>query len=172
MGAIAPSSGRLAAQMVDAANLTENEKVLEIGTGTGSITTEIIKKLSGSGDFLSVEKNQGMAKKAELAFANQAEINNADIKDVDRKRVFDMDCVFSSLPMTIWGHASQVEVINIIHDVMSQKGRLIFYTYLTANTFGGKQRLLSNIESAFKLVNQHSIVWKNLPPAALYVCEK
>src|SRR5262245_37187554 len=59
--AVAPSSPRLAEQMIAALPADGDAVVVELGPGTGSFTTAIQDRLSGRGRHIAVELNPAMA---------------------------------------------------------------------------------------------------------------
>src|SRR5262245_50541818 len=57
VGAIAPSSQRLARAMVEGLDLTSGTKVVELGPGTGAITGEIARRLPPGASCLAIDIN-------------------------------------------------------------------------------------------------------------------
>jgi len=170
IGALCSSSSFLASSMVDISELKSYENVVELGAGTGVITCEINTRLPANCRFTSIEKDPQLAKVTRSRLKNEVDIIAADIRDIEKGRLGSIDCLVSSLPMTIWKKELQKDVIASIHSHMSDNGRMIFFSYLTSNIFGGKNLLMENLLTHFSSIKEHNIVWKNAPPARIYVC--
>ncbi len=170
IGALCSSSSSLASCIVDVSNFQPNEKIIEVGAGTGAITAEINSRLPYNGNFTSVEKNSKFAGLIRERFQGKVEVIEADIRDIDRDHFGEIDCLISSLPMTLWKNDLQKDIITSMHSLLASHGRMIFFSYLTSNIFGGKNMLLSNLSESFSTVREYKIVWKNTPPAKIYIC--
>ena len=78
----------------------ENKSILEIGPGTGNLTTAILKK--NPKKFYVVEKDNSLAELLEKEFGNKLSIINGDIlkineKDISKEKL----TVFGNLPYNI-----------------------------------------------------------------------
>ena len=71
-------------RMIGSANLAEDDTVIEIGSGIGSLTQKILAELN-SGYLIAVEKDNKFIKILKDIFedADQLEIINQDIRDID-----------------------------------------------------------------------------------------
>lgn len=170
VGALCSSSSFLASSIVDISELKSNENIVELGAGTGVITCEIIARLPPNCSFTSVEKNPLLARVTKNRFKNEVDIIAADIRDIEQGRLGSIDCLVSSLPMTLWKTELQKDVISSIFSHMSDNGRMIFFSYVTSNIFGRKKMLMENLLKHFSQINEHQVVWRNTPPARIYVC--
>lgn len=170
VGAVCSSSRSLASGMVDVSNLQANENIVEVGAGTGVITAEVASRLPSGCGFASVEKSSRLARVARERLKGEVNIIEADIRDVGKGCLGRVDCLISSLPMTLWKSDLQKEVIQSMHSHMAKNGRMIFFSYLTSNIFGKKNSLFDNLLDVFSSVNKNKIVWSNAPPARIYVC--
>lgn len=170
IGALCSSSSSLASCIVDVSNFQPNENIIEVGAGTGAITAEINSRLPYNGNFTSVEKNQKFARLTRERFKGEVDVIEADIRDIDQSHLGEIDCLISSLPMTLWKNDLQKDIIASIHSLLASHGRMIFFSYLTSNIFGGKNKLLDNLLECFSDVHEYKIVWNNTPPARIYIC--
>ena len=83
-------------------NLTsiKNRTILEVGPGTGNLTSFILKK--NPKKFFVVEKDRSLASNLENIFKDQLVIINEDILDIDENSIFDENVtVFGNLPYNI-----------------------------------------------------------------------
>ena len=78
----------------------KDKNILEVGPGTGNLTTYILSKKPKK--FYVVEKDDNLAKKLDSSFNNQITILNKDILKIDESKLFkDKVTVFGNLPYNI-----------------------------------------------------------------------
>ena len=90
----------------------ENKTVLEIGPGTGNLTSYILKK--NPKKFFVIEKDNELAIKLEHKFHNQLSIINKDILKIDETNLFkDKVTVFGNLPYNISTEILSKWIVNL-----------------------------------------------------------
>ena len=90
----------------------ENNTILEVGPGTGNLTTFILKK--NPKKIFVVEKDHDLAKKLENTFNNQLTIINDDILNIDENLLFNEKVtVFGNLPYNISTEILSKWIINL-----------------------------------------------------------
>ena len=90
----------------------ENKIVLEIGPGTGNLTSHILKQ--NPKKLFVIEKDNELAKNLENKFNNQISIINDDVLQVDETKLFkDKVTVFGNLPYNISTEILSKWIINI-----------------------------------------------------------
>ncbi len=90
----------------------QNMNILEIGPGTGNLTSFIIKK--NPKKFIVVEKDNELASNLEKLFKDQLTIINKDILKVDETKIFkDKVTVFGNLPYNISTEILSKWIINL-----------------------------------------------------------
>ena len=78
----------------------KNKTILEVGPGTGNLTTFILKNKPKK--LFVIEKDDGLAKKLDETFNDQLSIINEDILNIDENSLFDEKVtVFGNLPYNI-----------------------------------------------------------------------
>ncbi len=78
----------------------ENKVILEIGPGTGNLTSYILKKKPKK--FFVIEKDNDLANSLENKFNNQLTIINNDVLKIDESKIFkDRVTVFGNLPYNV-----------------------------------------------------------------------
>ena len=95
-------------------NTTEinNKTILEIGPGTGNLTSYILKK--NPKKLFVIEKDNDLARKLETKFNNQLTIINDDVLKVDETNLFeDKVIVFGNLPYNISTEILSKWIINL-----------------------------------------------------------
>ena len=90
----------------------ENKTVLEIGPGTGNLTSYILKK--NPKKFFVIEKDNELVKKLEDKFSNQLKIINEDVLKIDETKLFkNKVIVFGNLPYNISTEILSKWIINL-----------------------------------------------------------
>ena len=95
-------------------NITDikNKNTLEVGPGTGNLTSLIIKKKPKK--FIVIEKDNNLAKNLETNFKNCLTIINKDILEIDETTLFDDKAtVFGNLPYNISTEILSKWIINL-----------------------------------------------------------
>ena len=89
-----------------------NKTILEIGPGTGNLTSYILKK--NPKKIIVIEKDNDLASKLENKFNNQIKIINDDVLKVDETSLFeDKVIVFGNLPYNISTEILSKWIINL-----------------------------------------------------------
>ena len=90
----------------------KNKTVLEIGPGTGNLTSYILKKKPKK--FFVIEKDNELAKNLKNKFNNQITIINDDVLKIDETKLFkDKVTVFGNLPYNISTEILSKWIINL-----------------------------------------------------------
>jgi len=114
-GAVAQSSSILANYITDIANLKKKKTVVELGSGTGVFTKDIVKKLPDDATFFALELNEFFVAKTKLN-CPEAKVYHADAKEIHKylhkndKEV--CDCVISGLPWSCFDEKKQIELMD------------------------------------------------------------
>jgi len=174
-GAVAPSSRWLAASMVEGLGLSTSRTVVELGPGTGAITRAIVPELGADTLFLAVEYNPVFA----AALARQ--VPRATVLNDTAARLPELlasqgresaDCILSSLPFAAFPESLQGRLLDAAARSLGPGGRFVNYAYIPAAWLPTGQRFRRLLESRFAKVSASPIVWRNLPPAFVYYCER
>ena len=92
--------------------IIENKTVLEIGPGTGNLTSYILKK--NPKKLFVIEKDNELAANLESKFKNQISIINDDVLKIDETNLFkDKVVVFGNLPYNISTEIISKWIINL-----------------------------------------------------------
>ena len=144
-------------KIINSKKITQ-KNIIEIGPGTGALTTEIVKKNPKS--LLLIEKDNKLSKKLKKRFINNNKIDivNQDILKFDFKKIKKKSIIFGNLPYNI---SSQILVkiiklknlsskcSDIIFMFQKELGEKIIASYPSSN-YG---RI--SIISSYKLNNVH-----------------
>jgi len=165
VGAIAPSSQRLARAMAQALPDTKGV-VIELGPGTGAITRGLLSARVKHQDLLLIEKDEFFVKHLRRYFpglkvvCSEAENSSETIEHYLRGRP--VRAIVSSLPLRNMRADTQVLALdNIIK--LAGNAPLIQYTYGITNPLQREaQQRLSLLDCRI------GMVWANLPPASIW----
>jgi phosphatidylethanolamine/phosphatidyl-N-methylethanolamine N-methyltransferase len=169
MGAVAPSSPKLAEAMARWLPADPDSFVLELGPGTGVVTEALLQRGLRQEKLVAIEQNPNMARVLREKFP-RAQIITGDAWKLDdllrrrREPVEKVGAVISSLPLLNFPPAEAERLADKIRNVLEPRGRWVQFTYRI-------HRLRPRGASSFQL-RATKIVWLNLPPARVSVFQK
>jgi len=173
IGAVAPSSRFLAEAMVGAAGIEAGHTIVELGAGTGPMT-EVLYEHHPDCAMLVLEPDPALAARcrARVPKADVVEALAQDLPSLTAARGWSaVDRVVSSLPFASFPEPLQQAVFSAIADVIAPDGRFVTFTYAHSPTLPAGRRARRMLEDRFARVRTTPIVWRNLPPAFVYVCD-
>ena len=175
VGAIAPSSKRLARQMVAGIGLDEASVIVEYGPGTGVFTREILADKKPDAKFCAVEFNEKMANAFRAGFpdVHLFEDSVANMPDLlGEIGQSQADCIISGLPWAAFPADLQDQLMDATLAVLPAGGRFATFAYLQGLLLPSGKRFRRRLGEWFSNVSTSPVVWGNLPPAFVYRCEK
>lgn len=173
IGAVAPSSRHLAAAMVQAAGISPGHTVVELGAGTGPMTEALVARHPGCA-LLVLEPDTALAARcrARVPQADVVEAYAQDLPSLIAARGWSaVDRIVSSLPFASFPEDLQQAVFEAIGAVLAPDGRFVTFTYAHSPWLPAGRRARRMLEDRFARVTTTPIVWRNLPPAFVYVCD-
>ncbi len=174
-GAIIPSSNRLARAIIESSNLHNARSVVEIGSGTGVFTQEIVRQISENTVFFALEINPKFVKETKKrcpdAIVYQDSVANIQ-KYLKKHHLNRCDCIISSLPLASFNRKQQELSLQAIFDVLHPDGIFSTFTYVHSQFLPGGIFTRNKLEEMFEKVRKKKIIWRNLPPASVYFCRK
>lgn len=176
-GAIGPSSPELAEAMVRDMGLECADVAVELGAGTGAFTTAILDQLSPEARFMVMELNPRLAASLERGFADDGvDVVCASAEDLcrhlDPDEVGGVDAIISSLPWVCFNTALQRAILHEIRRALRPGGRFCTFAYAHAAWLPSGVKFRRELRSVFPECEILPIVWRNLPPAFIYRCER
>ncbi|MFC5952481.1 class I SAM-dependent methyltransferase [Pseudonocardia lutea] len=174
-GSPAPSGAPLGTQV---ANLLPDSGtptvVVELGAGTGALTSRIHQRLPAGSRLLAIELDEVLA--AHLA----AHLPAVDVRQGDAERlpallaeagIARADTVVTSLPWTLLPGRRRDALLDAVAGALTPDG---FATAIVTRTAlpGRVRELRSAFEARFVEVTTLPTVWRNLPPAAVLVARR
>lgn len=177
-----PSSRSLAAALLRRVDFGSARVVVELGVGTGAITTEILKRLGPDAVLFGLDLNP--------VFISHLQHRIRDARFVpilgraehlasllDQHGVQRADAVVSSLGLTSMRPRQRSAIVRQVAESLSERGVLTQFQYVHAagnpnwlSAFGIQRfREKDFLQAHFRHVHAERVIW-NLPPANVYTC--
>jgi len=172
VGAVAPSSPQLGVQMAELAEVWRADRVVELGPGTGALTTAVLDTLPHASSYLGLELNCPFVEslrqrhpqhRFEVAAAQ--EFDFASIWPDDQT----FDVVISGLPWTAFPSSLQVAILDHVLPKLRPGGRFATFAYYGFHHLPAGRRFRHLLHSRLAGVETSRVLWKNLPPAFIYI---
>lgn len=176
IGAIAPSSRKLADKMVAPIDFKNARVIVEYGPGCGVFTRHVLNHIDSKRTiFFGLELNERMnrlaSEKAPDAIIYQdsaAEVR----KYLQQYGVEHADAIISGLPWASFPESLQDEILAETVSGLPEKGIFTTFAYLHGLILPSGIRFRKKLEQHFSEVKTSPVVWGNLPPALVYWCRK
>ncbi|MEV7010900.1 SAM-dependent methyltransferase [Streptosporangium sp. NPDC051022] len=171
VGAVAPSSQRLAETVATPVPHRGDPVVVELGPGTGAFTAEIQRRLGGRGYHLAVEINPALASflSARHPKVDVVVDDAARLPELLRERGLDRaDAIVSGLPWAAFSEETQTRLMDAVVAIMGQHTAFTTFAYSFAKVMRPAQRFRRRLHDTFEEVVIGKTVWGNLPPAFVY----
>ncbi|TCP53605.1 phospholipid N-methyltransferase [Tamaricihabitans halophyticus] len=172
---LASTTTACAEQFVGDIGLSSAKRVVELGAGSGSVTSVLRRQLPTEAELLAVEVSPILAKQLRRRCAGLGVdvIHGSafQLPELLAERGMDnVDHVVSTLPWTMLSAQQQRDLLGTIRDVLDPTGT--FSTLLAAHRFDSKSgRLFGRLlREQFDEVRPGRVFWPNLPPLRPYHC--
>ena len=175
MGAVVPSSTRLSAVLASIVPTAGTPVVVELGPGTGAVSAVIDERLPRGARHLAVELDEGM-----VEFLGRTrpglEVVHGDARDLGKllaeRGVMHVDAVVCGLPWALFDEPTQQRVLTEVGHAIGPTGAFTTFAYLPGMALPAAHRFRRTLRSRFEEVLITAPVWRNMPPAFVYVCRR
>jgi phospholipid N-methyltransferase len=175
VGAIVPSSTRLAEVLAAIVPRAGSPVVVELGPGTGAVSAVIAQRLPPTARHLAVELDPHM-----VTYLRR---NHPDLEVVpgDAAHLVDLlaergltraDAVICGLPWSLFDQRTQEAILGQVSQVVGSTGAFTTFGYLQSMTLAAARRFRATLRATFDEVVVSATVWRNMPPAFVYVCRR
>jgi phosphatidylethanolamine/phosphatidyl-N-methylethanolamine N-methyltransferase len=175
VGAVVPSSARLAEVLAAVVPREGSPVVVELGPGTGAVSAVISRRLPPTARHLAVELDPRMV--------SYLQRNRPDLEVVPgdaahlaallaERGVVQADAVIGGLPWALFDRPAQREILAQISQVIGATGAFTTFAYLHGMTLAAARRFRATLRATFEEVVVSATVWRNVPPAFVYVCRR
>ena len=175
VGAVLPSSGRLAEAMVAPIDFATALNIVEFGPGTGPFTARIAERLTPRHRYIGIEANAQFCRHLAAAFPALRFVNTGAERVAEVLADNGMgaaDAIVCGLP---WASLP----IELQDAIFAQMGRclhagsvFVTFGYLQGLCLPGAWALRRRLRREFSGVTRTPVVWTNMPPAFTYACRK
>lgn len=172
MGAIAPSSPALCRQLASIVPVGSTSTVVELGPGTGVVSTEITRRLAPGSRHVAIELADVMVEHLRRTHP-EVEVIQGDARDVRNlladRGVQTVGAVVGGLPWALFPDPAQRAILDQVRELLAPGGRFTTFAYLHALPMRAARRFRELLGTTFDQVTVSRPVWANLPPALTYV---
>lgn len=163
VGSIVPSGRELSRLLVR--GIGPGSRVLELGSGTGTVTRAILEAGVDPGHLDIVEMDPGFANTLRAKFPNVT-LHQMDATGIARQLSHlsgELDCVVSCLPMLLLSRAQRMRVVASIFSMLVEGGVMHQFTYAAFCPI--ERRMLNRLGLT---ASRLGVAARNLPPAFAY----
>lgn len=175
LGAFAPSSGRLADEMIRGVDLGPGARIAEYGPGTGVFTRAILGRLHPDAAFFAIERNEALAAQLRRRFPG-LRLHTGSAEDVGeycrREGITRLDAVVCGLPWASFGEELQRRILAATAAVLRPGGTLVLCGYPLGLLTPAGRRFYRLLPESFSSIRRGRLVWRNLPPAFAVRCTR
>ncbi|WP_433257255.1 class I SAM-dependent methyltransferase [Streptosporangium sp. CA-135522] len=171
VGAVAPSSRRLAETVTTPVPHRGDPVVVELGPGTGAFTAEIQRRLGGRGHHMAVEINPRLAEflstrhpKVDVVVDDAARLPQL----LEERGFVKADAIVSGLPWAAFSEETQIRLMDAVTAIMDPNTAFTTFAYSFAKRLPPALRFRQRLHDTFEEVVVGRTVWGNLPPAFVY----
>jgi phosphatidylethanolamine/phosphatidyl-N-methylethanolamine N-methyltransferase len=175
VGAIAPSSRSLGEVLAAVVPRDGHPTVVELGPGTGAVSTVISRRLPPEGRHLAVEVDLRLADHVERLHPQVTMLRGDAVelgKLLDAAGAPRVDAVVSGLPWSLFDEDRQRTILAHVCRALTPGGGFSTFTYLQATRLAGGRRFRALLDEYFDEVIVTRTVWRNVPPALVYICRR
>jgi phospholipid N-methyltransferase len=172
--AVAPSSRTLAAKITAPVPAHGAPVVVELGPGTGSFTQAIRQRLAGRGRHVAIELNPRMAEALRRRFPDLDVVcaDASELPHVLADRGLTADVVVSGLPWVAFPTDTARPLLSLVAGSLTETGVFTQFTYAWTRWAAPARRQVHSLRHTFEEVVSSRTVWRNLPPAVIYVARR
>lgn len=172
VGAFWPTSPGLGEVLAEVVPSHGQPTVVELGAGTGAVSTEISRRLPPGGRQVAIEIDPKLADHLERTRPHLT-VLRGDAADLDTllSTPF-VDAVVSALPWSMFSEHTQRRILTQICRRLSPGAGFSTIAYLHALPVAGARRFRQLLHTCFDEVVITRTVWRNLPPAVAYICRR
>ena len=168
VGALAPSSPELAAEMLQGIEPDEDNIILELGVGTGAIPKYMMDVIPNRDSYLGIELDKGLVKTLNRNFPtmNIIQGNAADAYDLHAKSgLGKVRYVVCCLPFVSLPKEVSDDVLNEITKFMDEGCELRIFQYAHGYFLPPAVKLREYLKDRYGRTRRSPLVLKNFPPA-------
>jgi phosphatidylethanolamine/phosphatidyl-N-methylethanolamine N-methyltransferase len=168
VGAIAPSSQRLARAMLDGVDLQPGVRVVELGPGTGAVTGEIARRLPDQARCLTIDIDPVFSARIGARWPHLESMcgRAEDLFEIASSRgLLPVDHIVSGLPFASLPSSSARAIVDAIARSLRPGGTFTTFQYVHAYGFPSASMVRRTLTAMMGSQPTRALVMGNLPPA-------
>ena len=175
VGAVVPTADVMAELLTRIVPRSGTPVVVELGPGTGAVTGFIDDRLDPRARHIAVELDPEMAAYLQRTHPGLEVIEGNAVKlgallaehDVEHA-----DAVVSGLPWSLFDDETQASILSQIAELIGPTGAFTTFAYRHGLLLSAARRFRRTLHETFEEVLISATVWRNVPPAFVYVCRR
>lgn len=170
VGAVWPSSRRLSRAISETCEFSADDTVVELGPGTGNFTELLLARARGR--FVALELCEPNVVMLRQRFPQSEIVFDSAERLTEYVKPNTVRCVVSGLA---WGNmlpAMQDRIMNAIVESLIPGGTFVGFAYVHARVYPTTMRFRKLMRTRFAGFETTPIIWRNVPPAYVYRCQK
>jgi len=186
MAAVAPSSRKLAAKMVEGLDVAHARAIVEYGPGLGTFSKAVIDRIDLAGAtwkpgeeggcrFIAIERNERMAELFRQRFPGVSLFHDdaANVRAIcESQGLTSVDYVVSGLGWPSFSDDLRLRILEATAEILKPGGEFRTFGYHVGLLMRGAWHFRSTVRRLFSKVTISEVVWGNMPPAFVYRCIK
>lgn len=173
VGAVLPSSFRLATVLASVVPTAGCPVVVELGPGTGAISGRIGDRLPAGARHVAIDLNPHMVSYLHRVHP-ELEVVHGDARHLGRilteRGIDKVDAVVSGLPWSIFPGRLQHEILAGVCGVLAPHGVFATFAYLHGLPLASARAFRARLGGMFSITRVSTPIWGNVPPAVVYEC--
>jgi phospholipid N-methyltransferase len=175
VGAIAPSSQRLARTMLDGLALGPAARVVELGPGTGAVTGEIARRLPLHATCLAIDINPEFSSRVAARWPQLDSVcGRAEhlVEIAESRDLLPVDHIVSGLPFASLPSDTARDIVSAIVRTLRPGGTFTTFQYIHAYGFPSAVAVRRTLTAHMGGPPTVAVVMGNLPPALVLRWQK
>ncbi len=180
---IFPASKALSLAMAISSEVSERKRIVEIGVGTGALTEAMLPLMGEGHNYTGFEIDATFFKFLNSRFIpkhqNQIKkLNSFKMRSESAENISSLfeaesvDVVVSSLPWSVFEPNLQNSILDEVYKILKPGGVFSFYNFVISSQSQQIKSFQQEIKKRFETLEPKKKVWKNFPPATVWVAKK
>ncbi len=162
VGSITPSSKFLVKKMLESVDFKKADFIIELGSGSGSITVNLLKKMKKDSRLIIFETNRDFCKDLKNIKDSRITIYNESALNLEsRLEEKSPDYIISGIPLATLSDRDKRNLLHISCKALTPEGRFIQFQYSLES--------LKDLKNVFDEVSI-DFTPLNIPPAFIFSC--
>jgi len=169
-----PSSKALAEAITSAALENAPAVVVEFGPGTGAFTEMLLARLPAAAQCFAIEINGKFVEALRQRCPGAQIIHDSAVNTrahLANAGLTHCDAILSGLPWAAFDDTLQDRLLAAAKEALRPGGRLVTFAYVHSPWLRKGRRFRDKLRRMFRTVTVSRTIWRNMPPAFLYIAK-